>query len=72
MCKYHEVAKVVEPKIATLRAAEAEFKVCRGGLLGRLSNVASRSINPRARQQLERGGSLGVLQRQRWLNQKPW
>jgi len=27
MCKYHEVAKVVEPKIATLRAAEAEFKV---------------------------------------------
>jgi hypothetical protein len=27
MCKYHEVAKVVEPKIATLRAAEAEFKI---------------------------------------------
>ena len=27
MCKYHEVAKVVEPKIATLRGAEAEFKV---------------------------------------------
>lgn len=27
MCKYHEVAKVVEPKIATLRAAEAELKV---------------------------------------------
>jgi hypothetical protein len=30
MCKYHTVAKVVEPKIATLRAAEAELKVgCR-------------------------------------------
>jgi hypothetical protein len=27
MCKYHEVAKVVEPKIAALRAAEAELKV---------------------------------------------
>jgi dynein heavy chain, axonemal len=27
MCKYHEVAKVVEPKIATLREAEAELKV---------------------------------------------
>jgi dynein heavy chain len=27
MCKYHTVAKVVEPKIATLRAAEAELKV---------------------------------------------
>lgn len=27
MCKYHNVAKVVEPKIATLRAAEAELKV---------------------------------------------
>lgn len=33
MCKYHEVAKVVEPKIATLRAAEAELKV--GVLLAR-------------------------------------
>ena len=33
MCKYHEVAKVVEPKIATLRAAEAEFKVG-GGTAG--------------------------------------
>lgn len=28
MCKYHNVAKVVEPKIAALRAAEAELKVC--------------------------------------------
>ena len=27
MCTYHDVAKVVEPKIATLRAAEAELKV---------------------------------------------
>jgi hypothetical protein len=27
MCKYHEVAKVVEPKIAALRAAESELKV---------------------------------------------
>jgi dynein heavy chain len=27
MCKYHEVAKVVEPKIAALREAEAELKV---------------------------------------------
>lgn len=27
MCKYHVVAKVVEPKIAALRAAEAELKV---------------------------------------------
>lgn len=27
MCTYHEVAKVVEPKIATLRDAEAELKV---------------------------------------------
>lgn len=27
MCKYHEVAKVVEPKIAALRAAETELKV---------------------------------------------
>ncbi|KIZ06070.1 Dynein gamma chain, flagellar outer arm [Monoraphidium neglectum] len=27
MCKYHEVAKVVEPKIATMRSAEAEFKI---------------------------------------------
>lgn len=27
MCTYHEVAKVVEPKIATLREAEAELKV---------------------------------------------
>lgn len=36
MCKYHEVAKVVEPKIAALRAAEAELKVrvC-AGTLGR-------------------------------------
>jgi hypothetical protein len=29
MCRYHEVAKVVEPKIATLRAAEAELKASR-------------------------------------------
>jgi hypothetical protein len=28
MCTYHEVAKVVEPKIATLKASEAELKVC--------------------------------------------
>lgn len=27
MCTYHDVAKVVEPKIATLRGAEAELKV---------------------------------------------
>lgn len=27
MCTYHEVAKVVEPKIATLKASEAELKV---------------------------------------------
>lgn len=27
MCKYHVVAKVVEPKIAALREAEAELKV---------------------------------------------
>ena len=27
MCTYHDVAKVVEPKIATLREAEAELKV---------------------------------------------
>lgn len=27
MCTYHEVAKVVEPKIATLRVAEDELKV---------------------------------------------
>ena len=27
MCTYHDVAKVVEPKIMTLRAAEAELKV---------------------------------------------
>ncbi|MEW5318622.1 MAG: hypothetical protein WDW38_009830 [Sanguina aurantia] len=27
MCTYHEVAKVVEPKIATLREAEAELKI---------------------------------------------
>ena len=27
MVKYHEVAKVVEPKIASLRAAEGELKV---------------------------------------------
>uniref|UniRef100_A0A383W453 AAA+ ATPase domain-containing protein n=1 Tax=Tetradesmus obliquus TaxID=3088 RepID=A0A383W453_TETOB len=27
MCKYHDVAKVVEPKIAALRAAESELKV---------------------------------------------
>ena len=27
MCTYHEVAKVVEPKIAALREAEAELKV---------------------------------------------
>ena len=27
MCTYHNVAKVVEPKIATLRGAEAELKV---------------------------------------------
>jgi hypothetical protein len=31
MCKYHEVAKVVEPKIAALRAAEAELKVRHAG-----------------------------------------
>lgn len=31
MCKYHEVAIVVEPKIAALRAAEAELKVGVGG-----------------------------------------
>jgi len=34
MCKYHEVAIVVEPKIATLRAAEAELKVGIGGAYG--------------------------------------
>ena len=27
MCTYHDVAKVVEPKIASLREAEAELKV---------------------------------------------
>lgn len=27
MCTYHEVAKVVEPKIAALMASEAELKV---------------------------------------------
>jgi hypothetical protein len=27
MCRYHEIAKVVEPKIAALHAAEAELKV---------------------------------------------
>ena len=27
MCTYHNVAKVVEPKIATLREAEAELKI---------------------------------------------
>ena len=27
MCTYHEVAKVVEPKIAALKASEAELKV---------------------------------------------
>ena len=27
MCTYHNVAKVVEPKIKTLREAEAELKV---------------------------------------------
>jgi dynein heavy chain len=27
MCTYHEVAKVVEPKIAKLREAESELKV---------------------------------------------
>lgn len=32
MCTYHEVAKVVEPKIAKLRDAEAELKVRLGGL----------------------------------------
>lgn len=36
MCTYHNVAKVVEPKIATLREAEAELKVGLGfGLLHR-------------------------------------
>lgn len=35
MCTYHEVAKVVEPKIKSLREAEAELKVRRGcGALG--------------------------------------
>lgn len=29
MCTYHEVAKVVEPKIAALKASEAELKVRR-------------------------------------------
>ncbi len=30
MCTYHEVAKVVEPKIAKLREAESELKVWEG------------------------------------------
>lgn len=36
MCTYHEVAKVVEPKIATLREAEAELKIATkvGGAIG--------------------------------------
>jgi hypothetical protein len=33
MCKYHEVAKVVEPKIAALRAAEVELKVRQPGCM---------------------------------------
>ena len=28
MCTYHTVAKVVEPKIVSLRIAEDELKVC--------------------------------------------
>lgn len=45
MCKYHDVAKVVEPKIAALRGAEAELRVAtreREGVEAELAAVQAR------------------------------
>ena len=42
MCTYHEVAKVVEPKIVALRGAEAKLKVAmreKGAALDELAAV---------------------------------
>ena len=45
MCTYHEVAKVVEPKIVALRGAEAKLKVAmreKGAALDELAKVQGR------------------------------
>ena len=58
MCTYHEVAKIVEPKIVALRGAEAKLKVAmreKGAALdelaivqGRLDEMQARALGPTA------------------------
>ena len=52
MCTYHEVAKVVEPKIVALRGAEAKLKVAmreKGAALDELAIVQGRLDEMQAR-----------------------
>ena len=68
MCTYHNVAKVVEPKIASLRAAEAELKVAT-----KEKNAAEDRM---AKVRRERGcagkGRVGKVHRSTWTGVRRW